>query len=78
MEVYIGSFSPKYLFKKLLISDITINYERILTLSSLPRDTPLLATIHQYEEAKNTFRNLAIIGQKCMSMLSIKLGKLEV
>lgn len=81
-EIYIGSFSSKYLFKKIDLRQIHVNYERILTLSQVPRDRPLFACRYQEQEGTGKgashFTSLLLLGEANFSLWSVKLGRIEL
>ena len=81
VEVYTGSFSSKYLLKQVDLGELHVNYERILTLSELPHDFPLFAvsaTTAESLKGSPAIRHLAIMGEKHLSLFSVKFGKIEL
>ena len=62
VEVYIGSFSAKYLLKKLELSQLHVNYEKMLTLTELPHDFILFAFGNYFQDKKRSGNSLCQLG----------------
>lgn len=63
--------------KDLSLSNITYSIQPIALISTIPRDKPIQALLHQHIQGKIQLYELVVIGERSVSLWKIRQGKVE-